>query len=186
MTEPKEGGRRRLDRVLAADYLADPRGHSLAELRGLRHDAEQEEADLSYLRRLLQGRVDIVRAEQARREPGGGDKHVLAHLSEILADEPRGAAHGLGRFITVEPSRADEHRRAMEQAMADVDISDVEARTDAELAQALERLATYEHDISAARQAVQAVMDACTAEITRRYREGEAQVDDLLHDDRRP
>ena len=32
-----------------------------------RRDAEQEETDLSYLRRLLQGRIDILRSEQARR-----------------------------------------------------------------------------------------------------------------------
>ena len=185
MTERLEGGRRRLDRVVSPDYLTDLRERPLTEIRELRHEAEQEEADLSYLRRLLQGRIDIVRAEQARRAPGAGDEHILAHLSEILADEPRGAAHGLGRFITVEPSRVDEHRRAMEQAVADVDISDVEARTDEELGQALERLAAYEHKVSEARHAVQAVMDECTAEITRRYREGEAQVDDLLQGDRR-
>jgi hypothetical protein len=40
---------------------------SLAELRALRRDAQQEEADLSYLRRLLQGRIDILQAELACR-----------------------------------------------------------------------------------------------------------------------
>lgn len=39
----------------------------LAELRMLRTDALEQEADLSYLRRLLQGRVDILRAELDRR-----------------------------------------------------------------------------------------------------------------------
>lgn len=40
---------------------------SLPELRTLRRDAQQDEADLSYVRRLLQGRIDILRAELARR-----------------------------------------------------------------------------------------------------------------------
>ncbi len=42
---------------------------SLPELRTLRREAQRDEADLSYLRRLLQGRIDILRAELARRTP---------------------------------------------------------------------------------------------------------------------
>ncbi|GDY75817.1 hypothetical protein SAV31267_053020 [Streptomyces avermitilis] len=48
----------------------------LPELRTLRRDAQRDEADLSYVRRLLQGRIDILRAELARRgglaAPAGG------------------------------------------------------------------------------------------------------------------
>ncbi|CAM5392245.1 ABC transporter substrate-binding protein [Streptomyces tanashiensis] len=39
----------------------------LPELRALRRDAQSDEADLSYVRRMLQGRIDILRAELARR-----------------------------------------------------------------------------------------------------------------------
>ncbi|GAA3228945.1 hypothetical protein GCM10020256_41570 [Streptomyces thermocoprophilus] len=35
----------------------------------MRRDAQRDEADLSYVRRLLQGRIDILRAELARRGP---------------------------------------------------------------------------------------------------------------------
>ena len=62
MTQP---GNRRLDRVLAPDFLEGLESWSMAELRAARSDAEQEETDLSYLRRLLQGRMDILRALQA-------------------------------------------------------------------------------------------------------------------------
>ena len=41
-------------------------------------------------------------------------------------------------------------------------------------------LAQEEAGISAKRREVQGVMDACSAEITRRYRDGEADVDTLL------
>jgi hypothetical protein len=43
----------------------------LPELRTLRRDAQRDEADLSYVRRLLQGRIDILRAVLARRSPAG-------------------------------------------------------------------------------------------------------------------
>ncbi|MFD0570780.1 hypothetical protein ACFQ0T_18235 [Kitasatospora gansuensis] len=46
-------------------------GLGLEQLRLLRRDAQDQEADLSYLRRLLHGRLDILRAELARRGPPG-------------------------------------------------------------------------------------------------------------------
>ena len=172
-------GNRRIDRVLAEDYLERVSAASMADLRELRHEAEQEETDLSYIRRLVQGRMDIIQAELARRE-GGGTGSLIDDLPAILADSPRGPAHGLGKHATVEPSRADEHRRYVEQLVADVDLSDVGAREAEELQTALEALRREEADLSAKRRRVFDVVDACSAEITRRYRDGEADVADLL------
>ena len=180
MTQGTTGGNRRIDRVLSEDFLGDAATLSLAELRARRDDAEQEEADVSYLRRLVQGRMDILRAELARRG-GEGSGSLLADLPQILGESaPRGGPRGLGRHNTAEPSRADEHRRYVEALVADVDLSDVSARSDAELEEAVTALTGAERDLSAKRRAVQAVMDACSAEITRRYREGEADVADIL------
>ncbi len=175
--EPYPNGRRRIDKVLAEDFAADVGGLDLDELRSRRREAEQEEADLSYVRRMLQGRMDILRAELARRA-GGGDK-IVEHLSAVLADSAR-SDHGLGRFLRVEPSRVDEHRRLVEQVIADVGVSDVEGRSDDDLRAALGRLEKFEHGVSEDRRAVQSVMDALTAEVAARYKSGSATVDDLL------
>lgn len=177
-TAPVPGGRRAIDRVLAEDYLADLTTRPLAEVRALRAEADQEEADLSYLRRLLQGRLDIVRAERERRATGGGD--LVKGLAKILADETRGPARGLGRHSGVEPNRVSPSRRRLEALAHDVDLSDVPSRTDDELREAEERITREEGRLSSRRRAVQQVVDACNAEIARRYREGEAAVDDLL------
>src|SRR5436309_425067 len=113
MTYP--GGKRRIDRVLAEDFLERLHEVSLEELRTMRADAEQEETDLSYIRRLLQGRLDIMRAEQKRREGGPDAPSLIDLLPGILADDAGSRApHGLGRHATVEPSRADMHRRHVE------------------------------------------------------------------------
>ena len=175
--EPYPNGRRRIDKVLAEGFADDLGGLELDDLRGRRREAEQEEADLSYLRLMLQGRMDILRAELARRA-GGGDK-IVDHLSAVLADTGR-SDHGLGRFLRVEPSRVDEHRRLVEQIIADVGVSDVEGRSDDDLRGALGRLEDFEHGISEDRRAVQAVMDKLTAEVAARYKSGSATVDDLL------
>jgi hypothetical protein len=172
-------GNRRIDRVLAEDFLDGLGTASLAEVRGLRAEAEQEETDLSYLRRMVQGRIDIVRADLERRG-GTGDGTVLDRLASILAEERRAPARGLGRHAVLEPSRADEHRRYVERLVADVDLTDVSSRSDDELRRALEALVGEEEKLSAKRREVQRVMDACSAEITRRYRDGEADVSSLL------
>ncbi|MEX2288755.1 MAG: aerial mycelium formation protein [Mycobacteriales bacterium] len=172
-------GSRRIDRVLAEDFLDGLRDLPLAEVRELRLEAEQEEVDLSYLRRMIQGRLDILRAELNRRD-SSSTQTLVEGLATILADEPRTPARGLGRHSTVEPSRADSHRRYVEALVANVDLSDTAARSTDELAHAMRTLSEEEQTISGKRRAVQAVMDTCSGEITRRYREGEADVDTLL------
>src|SRR3954454_664109 len=156
--EPYPNGRRRIDKVLAEGFADDLGGLDLDELRGRRREAEQEEADLSYVRRMMQCRMDILRAELARRA-GGGD---------------------CGRVLRVEPSRVDEPRRLVEQVIAGVGVSEVEGRSDDDLRGALGRLEQFEQGISVDRHAVQGVMDKLTAEVAARYKSGSATVDDLL------
>jgi hypothetical protein len=174
------GGNRRIDRVLSEGYLEGLTEMPLTEVRELRNEAEQEEADLSYLRRLLQGRVDIIRAELARRRGEFGESDsIIDQLPNILSED-RAPARGLGRHTVVEPSRVDEHRRLVERLVADSDLSALAGRTADQLEATLERFGDHEREISEQRRKVQAVMDACAAEITRRYREGEADVSALL------
>ncbi|MDI9835833.1 aerial mycelium formation protein [Streptomyces sp. KAU_LT] len=151
---------------------------SLPELRTLRRDAQSDEADLSYVRRLLQGRIDILRAELARRSPAGAAA-VVDRLPEILTDAP--ARHrSSARHVTLGTPQSEESRRLASEMLAEVELSDLQARTDAELAAAMGRLVRYEQQVSRRRQRLQRTADECGAEITRRYRDGEAQVDDLL------
>jgi hypothetical protein len=97
----------------------------------------------------------------------------------VLSDTGR-HDHGLGRFLRVEPSRVDEHRRSVEQLIADVGISGVEGQSDEDIRGALGRLEEFEMTISEERHSVQKVMDALTAEVAGRYKSGSASVDDLL------
>jgi hypothetical protein len=176
------GGKRRIDRVLAEGFLTGLADRPLDEIRAMRADAEQEETDLSYLRRLLQGRLDILRAELERRAGRGPGGSLLEALPGILADDEGGgrSTHGMGRHVTVEPSRVDSHRRYVEALVADTDLSDPSRHDDEALARVLDVLEREEAEVSAKRRAVQGAMDACTAELTRRYRDGDANVADLL------
>lgn len=181
-TNPRPGGSRRIDRVLASDFVGEPhelRRLTLAEIRARRHEAEQEEVDLSYLRRLLQGRADLIRAELAHRSNPSDNRSLQVRLAEVLSDGER-RSHGLGRHIVVEPSRVDEHRRAGEALAADSSVSDIEAHSEDQLRADLERVTGVEREVSANRHRVQVVMDALTAEVGRRYAEGEVDLTDVL------
>lgn len=149
----------------------------LPELRTLRRDAQRDEADLSYVRRLVQGRVDILRAELARRRDP--EAPVVDRLSEILADTPS-RHRSSARHVTLTTPRSDEFRRLAAETLAEVELSDLDARTDEELHAAMGRLVRYEQQVSRRRHQLQRTADDCSAEIARRYRDGEAQVDDLL------
>jgi hypothetical protein len=183
MSEFMAGGRRRVDRVLAPDYLTGLPELGLQDIRSRRAEAEQEEVDLSYARRLLQGRLDILRAEQETRATDGAvireprtDIEIVGALARILADGPR-TDHGMGRYLgNVEPSRVGEHRREAERAVADVGASDLAAISDAALAEAVEHLGDIETRISRTRRSVQIVVDSLTEEIARRYATGEIEV----------
>jgi hypothetical protein len=177
--EVRPGGRRRIDRVLSPDYVADLDQLDLAEVRARRDDAAQEETDLSYLRRMLHGRIDIVKAELKRRAEGG-TAPVVDQLAQILADNAVGPATGSGRHQSLEPSRAEAHRRHVEALVSDADLSDVGSLPDDRLDLALRTYTAEEASVSQRRREVQAVMDLLNDEIGSRYRVGRASVDDLL------
>ncbi|GEK00147.1 RsiG family protein [Streptomyces sp. NPDC003388] len=156
---------------------------TLPELRTVRRDAQRDEADLSYVRRLLQGRIDILRAELARRGrasvPAPADASVVERLPEILTDAPA-RQRSSARHVTLGTPLNEEYRLLAAEMLGEVELSDLGARTDRELTTALGRLIGYEQEVSRRRQHLQHVMDDCSGEIARRYRVGEAQVDDLL------
>ncbi|GMA87579.1 hypothetical protein GCM10025868_28290 [Angustibacter aerolatus] len=135
-----EGGRRPIDRILSPGFADDVRSLEFAELRSRRHEAEQEEVDLAYARRLLQGRLDLIRAEQAQRASARAgadagertDAEFVHDLAKVLSDDGPRSDHGLGRHMTAEPSRVGEHRRLAEQAVDDVQASDPSALGDDE------------------------------------------------------
>ncbi len=176
-------GNRGIDRLLSGDYLVALTERPIEDIREMRHEAEQVETNLSYLRRLLQGRVDILRAELSRRRGEGPAGSLVEALPEILADQ-RVPAHGLGRYAPVEPSELDDHRRYVESLVSDGDLSDPGSLDEATLQRLLEVLEREEADVSRKRRSVQVVMDELTAELGRRYKDGVADVSDLLRTER--
>jgi hypothetical protein len=182
--KPIPAGGAAVDELLDPAFLADVQLRSMADVRRMRRQAEQGEVNLSYTRRLLQGRLDIVRRELQRRAEHDG-RSLLDLLPEILSEKGRGPAHGLGRHQTVQPSAPEEYESWVNGLTGGVDLSALADLSDADLEKAARALATAESGLSERRRGVQTVMDSLAGELGRRYRDGEADVAALLADEGR-
>jgi hypothetical protein len=67
------------------DALPDFNELSDADLDTLIDDLERRESEVSYERRLLQGKIDILRAERVARMKAGGVHVDVERLTEILS-----------------------------------------------------------------------------------------------------
>lgn len=181
MTGAKPSGRRRADRVLSADFDQNLDQIEVSELRARRREAEAEEQELSYVRRLLHGRIDILRAELRSR--AGHGPSVLDSLPHILADTPHPATEV--RYVPVRPPASGETERMAQFSAVETGPADLHTLTDRELRGIIASLENHERSISESRSRVHRVLDHLSRELTRRYREGTAQVDDLLASVRR-
>ena len=102
--------REKLERVLAPGYVDDVESRSVEELRVLRDECRAVGDDLSFLRRQVHGRLDIVRWELDRRATGKGPS-TPAELVEKLNDILSGNVHAPGHsqiVDNVEPPDLDE------------------------------------------------------------------------------
>jgi hypothetical protein len=166
--------RRRIDRVTADDFLDGVDERSTDELRGMRDECRQEEARLSYARRLVQGRIDIARAEAARRERGDAEPlDLVALLPTILADEPPSQQRE-ARAVSLYTPEGPLGQRAHDALLDDPALGRLPDLRDAEVDELLERLRAQERDVSATRRRVLDHYDRLQAELIRRYRDGGA------------
>lgn len=170
-------------RILDPGYLADLAERSTDDVRAMRSECQAIETGLSYLRRVVQGRLDIVDAELTRRRGGGdpGDLSALIEqLPEILADHLR--APGNGRLTSaLEPGEVDAELQArLDAIVGETELDSITEVDDAGLTAARDALTQLEQDVSTQRRSLFDRIDRLQAELTRRYKTGEATVESLL------
>lgn len=174
----------RLSRVLEPEYAADVASLSTDEIRIRRKECAEVETALSYVRRLAQGHLDILVADLQRRAVGDASPEVgemVDQLSEILSAGPA-RSPGAGRLPTImAPDLDEEMIGELEATLADLTIGDLSKLSDAEAIALGERIRDFERRVSRDRRALHERMAIFEADIVRRYKQGEATVDTLLH-----
>jgi hypothetical protein len=181
-----EGGHRRVDRLLQPDVLTHLPQLGNVELLILRDEALAEETEQSYVRKLVQGRLDLLRRERDRRagrvddtlDPAAvhDDSHLARTLARVLA---HAVAHDHPAAVSEAAVDVREWRRAAERAVTDVRVSDFGHLDDVTLGSIVTRLSGFEREISESRHRVQSALDAIIAEVTSRVETGALSTDDL-------
>lgn len=176
-------GRRRLDRILAPGFLDNLAARSTDEIRSMRDECEEEESGVSYARRVLQGKLDILRAEALRRRDEGANGDVqslLDALPRILSDEvsARPLRPRVTRFLV--PPAVQHHRRSVERIAGEQTLARLPERSTEELSELVHVLSDKERQLSALRRQLLDRLDALQEELARRYRQGEANVTEVL------
>ncbi len=173
--------RRRADIIADPSFAARPGDLDDATLRSRRQLCLDVERELSYYRRLLHGRIDLLDFEQRRRRgesPGGA---AVETLGAILGDEAAGPGRASAAALGTEPVILDRPgRRPLDLVLDDDVTSRLEALTDAELMEARARAEEVEREISSQRRAVHQAEEALAGELARRYRDGAISADNLI------
>ncbi len=170
-----------LSRLLTGTYLDGIGERPLEEIRAMRAECQHAEVELSYLRRLVQGRLDIVHAYLDRPEGGAPDLAALVdNLPGILAGpgRPSGPGH-LPMLHTpdTEESELTAELDAILDAEAIGTLGELDPAALRDVATGLEAL---ERRISIDRRALHERIDALQAELVERHKSGRASVDGLL------
>jgi hypothetical protein len=156
----------------------DPSSLSLDELRSLRNELQAEDDVVSYVRRVAQARVDLVRAEVHRRERGERSEDISSELRVVLSSHLTGGPARPPRPVEdlSDHALSDE----LDAICAEHGFSRLEDLSVPDLQQLDQRLTAFERRGSDDRRERFDRLDALSAELVRRYREGEASVDGLL------
>lgn len=170
--------KRRLDRIFDPAYVAELEGLPIEDIRMRKAECEELESELSYARRLLQGKLDILREALERRAGGGqsGLEQLIHRLPKILADDEMPS---IKRHSPVSiPRNAEKQRREVERLSGD--LTQIDEMDPADLTETIDMLAKAELAASRDRRMVQDVLDKLNNELIRRYREGQADPTALI------
>ncbi|MDH3679487.1 MAG: hypothetical protein OEV40_05990 [Acidimicrobiia bacterium] len=180
-----------LQHLLAKDLLPDVTAVPLDDLRVLRTDCSAAEGDVSFVRRVAQGRLDIV-GHETRRRSGASDAEpdvsgLLFDLPDILTDsgppaDTTTSAPG-GRLVAIhEPGTiAQTLVGQLDAAASPTELASLDGLDGDRLASLMDTLRAFEVELSTTRRRLHERIDAIQNEIARRYRDGEASIDSLLN-----
>lgn len=160
---------RRIDVVLAPEYLGGLGDAADETVRAMHDECTEVETEISYVRRLAQARIEILRAEQDRRARGGSVAELVAALPTILADpgpRPTPSASRMVRRLAPDPEI--EWTRGREVLVSDDTLANLPVLSDAELVERLGELGRLEREVSDSRRALHGVIDRLDAELARR------------------
>lgn len=165
-----------LERVLEPAYLERLSEVDPDELRSMRRRCTDLENGVSYVRRLVQGRIDLLADEvKARAAGGGGDlADLVTRLPELLSDKARSPGSGRAEQELDPPEAvAAPLTAALDDVVGPSILAHLATLTDLELSAAVLALGDFEESLSRHRRALHVTIDSLNDELGRRISAGE-------------
>lgn len=169
--------RRKLDQIFDPAFISSPEELSVNEVRRRRDECRHEEAVLSFVRRWLHGKLDILGAERDRRRTSSTE--LSGRLKEILA--PGTTRNSRGARATL-PSADVQNagRRFVERLVSSAHLARLSEMPDSEIEELVERLVSEESKISDQRRRLFEVLDVLESDLVARYKSGKTSADELI------
>jgi hypothetical protein len=165
----KEENRRRIDIVSEPGFTAGLDSLDLDELRERRDTCSDLDIELSYYRRLLHGRMDLL-AFEMRRRAGDESESIIDALPRILSEGAYSKGGPAQRAVPIEvPELPLTGRRLVDRALDDDYLLRLPSLTDEELQQAQVFVSEVEVEVSQQRRRVHSALDHIQAEVASRY-----------------
>lgn len=173
--------RRRIDQVQDDDFLDGLSELPAEALRAKRMMCDDLDVELSFYRRMLHGRMDLL-AFEMRRRAGEEEQSLLEALPRILSEGAYSPTPGLpNRSVPVEaPGIERKGRRTVDRALDSDFLARLPSLEDDELGDIQRFLQDVEAEVSQQRSAVHTALDALHEELTRRYSDGTADPNHVL------
>jgi hypothetical protein len=172
-----------MDQVQDPAFLATIQDLDLDEVRRRRSMCGDLDVELSYHRRMLHGRMDLL-AFEMRRRAGEEERTLLEALPQILAEgayTPSSTDGVPDRSVPIEvPDLPTPGRRLIDRALDDGFLARLPSMTDEDLRETQRFLEEMEVEVSQQRRVVHNALDTLQEELTRRYREGLADPGEVL------
>jgi hypothetical protein len=160
---------RDLQRVLEPSYVGGLADAPIEQIRAMRAECTELENGASFVRRLAQGRLDLLGEEATRRADGAGGNlgELVSGLADLMSESVRAA--GSGRLDQeLDPPEAVRVGPSVIMAVAELD--------DDELSAARQALQDFEEELSSTRRSLHRAIDVLNAELARRIALGESSA----------
>jgi hypothetical protein len=159
----------RIRQILDPEYLSDLDTLALDDLRAMRSRCSEFELTVSYDRRVVQARMEILEAEGERRARGGSLDELVADLPRILGAESGRASTASTRVASAQTPSIELHwPDGREALIGDSTLANLPALSETELASTTARLREFERELSEVRHELHAVIDRLDKEIASR------------------
>jgi hypothetical protein len=144
---------------------------SLGVLRAQRRSLQQQEDAVSYVRRLTQGRLDLVLDEERRRQRGDNEPvgSVTERLAEVFGQQQGGGSARPPRETVVPDD--DPLMKQLDELCDQFQFAQLDTLSDSDLRQLRDALQLFEQSCSQQRHALFEQIDALTTQLVQQIKE---------------